>query len=1086
MRILTLLLITLSLYGEYIQKGTKQYPITIEGQQGHEFYRGYSLDYGFFSSKHEFDPKKGIELLKVAVLKNDVLAMFDMYEIYQEGIYGEDVNTAKANELLNKSLTGIQVLAKHGNIRAMALLGNIYQKGLGTVEVNKSEALKLYEKSAKEGNALAYYYRAACYRYDNSCGTKKDIDWTLDYYSQANSKGLKIAATELGILYYFGKEGIAFDISKAKSFFDDAHGEYRATSFLGGLYRYKKQPKEAFKFSQEAAQLGSKVSHFRLVEYWYFEDRYKMGTKDLSKAKYHLLEAKKRGWKEGDEYLEQLRTPSEKLYHNLMQYKGKQTKEKVLLLNKEPLFSSQKQIKISDDGKKVILNNKVYRVNPFELIYEEKQKDIKVMDFFKNDYLFIATSKKYGLYSLEDKKFNYQHLYTKVLKSVYYSNGIARYTLEDKKQNKKGFKGTYMLYFEVTLNKLDEISIMNSTRHLEDDLFVNEDKTKALLFNDSQLLRSDYKIPSRIELLDLKNADRTYVSKMSDKCKSTNIRFLSKNNFVCGQYFYDYQTKQVNQISGEFVLDEKRYLTYDFSKVGIYDIKTRKRLDEIPFKDYVRNDNMVLSKSNQLMVARTSKEKMYNIYNVTNFLGNKESKIINQTWLEVGNLVNNGSKLNENESLEQALATAYSKDIQIDSSHFKYKDNKVEVTLDTFGTVTFKAEDIINSLSNTYLLKNIKFEVQNDDIKLIAADLFPSDSGYILSYGRATPAYKQSLEDLQTKYKLSLTDEKRVKKANKMYLAGLFDEAESLYDIVIEKNPIGFDGNNRINLLSHKSIGTVGVDNILEALGLGHRLYTKTKVNIIKELKSQKKMRLGLQVVDVDDIKKQGALIQKILSNNSDLKVGDVIVSIDSNTVKRASDAAEIINSLESSSTLDLEVLRNNVNIKFNIQVKSVFKYPSQLLRYYRLYILRAIDAEKPEAAQEAWSELQTYINEGTLLVTKVEKEKNLLIEALVLIKNNKEKEAFKKLFAYDEAFEKESIEVLLKSNNPGWGHLLKYRKKFSILFDIPSNKFKSREASLGKYDIYDINGNLVKSDEVKTTVKKKLQPTSQKGGVLE
>ncbi len=67
--------------------------------------------------------------------------------------------------------------------------------------------------------------------------------------------------------------------------------------YLGDLYRYKKNKKESMKYYEQAAKNGA-------PDAYYFVAR---NAKTFEEATYYLGEAKKRGVKEADSYLDYLK-----------------------------------------------------------------------------------------------------------------------------------------------------------------------------------------------------------------------------------------------------------------------------------------------------------------------------------------------------------------------------------------------------------------------------------------------------------------------------------------------------------------------------------------------------------------------------------------------------------------------------------------------------------------------------------------------------------------------------------------------------------------------------------------------------------
>lgn len=290
--LLLFLLFTISIYAQSIKDDSLQFKITVEGQLGHEYFYGYSLK---SKTIPNYNPRKGISLLKKAVLKNDVLAMFDLYEIYKKGIYGEEVNKKEAKNLLRNSISGIESLANKKNIRAMFYLGEIYKNGLDNYKIDISKAFNLHKEVAKKENPLGWFslasYHKAMYEYHgrNINHNKK----ALELYEKAINKGLKIAAREAGIMYHIGDFGLESNIDKAKKYFKKAEGEYISLTYLGHVYHIEKNKKKALEYYKKASQNGAPHSYYYLAR----------NAQTLEIAKKYLNEAKKRGAKEADEYL---------------------------------------------------------------------------------------------------------------------------------------------------------------------------------------------------------------------------------------------------------------------------------------------------------------------------------------------------------------------------------------------------------------------------------------------------------------------------------------------------------------------------------------------------------------------------------------------------------------------------------------------------------------------------------------------------------------------------------------------------------------------------------------------------------------
>lgn len=761
------------------------------------------------------------------------------------------------------------------------------------------------------------------------------------------------------------------------------------------------------------------------------------------------------------------KTSEKTLYSELLEYKGKQSKKEIILLNKKPI--SVKNInkkhmypntRISKDGKTVIMGATAYSLYPFKSLFTASGEGLIALDFYDNHHVFFADKNNYGLYNFKTKKYAWKYKMDDNYEDMSYSNGILKY-----KWSRKTGRITWTLY--TTYFKLNPKNKGTRLRHLGNkytkgiDIIVNDNQTYSLEIWDVD----------KISLVNLKNNSRKNISNKVKRCIYEVTNFITNNSFQCGGTAYKIPSLEEipypNRGISSRIITPSRVLTKKDDQLLLRNFKTERTINSIKLNENPFNS---LYRSNTLITNPKGYD--FNIYDISKFLGNKKAKLFSKVWLEVNKIKNKDPKIDELFAIEKALNFAYKYSIKLDTSKFVTKGNTVEVELDQLGKFTFKAKDIIKSLSNKYYLKNTKFKIQNNNIKLISADLEPAYSGYILSYGRVPPSYKRSPHNPITKYKLNQKEKNSLKRANKMYRAGLKDESTLIINSLLEKNPIGVELETRDNTFPFST-------------------YSNITSKTINELKKHKLYFLNINMTDTKNMLDKGAVVKRLFSKNLNLNVGDVILSIDSYQVSREQDVREIIKNVEDPKNIEIEILRNNIKMNINTEANNIAEYSVKLFTTYLDYIKNAVKSRNPNIAREAYLQLEQNIE--LIPLTKNRKEKLLLIDSLTLAAQGQSDKAIKKLFKYEDKFEKSSIDFLVKSDSTTWGPLLEQKEKLAILFDIPSSKIKSPK--IGKqYDYYDINGNLVISTKLEKVIKKKIEPklqiqqkpSFQKGGVLE
>ncbi|HEX4140156.1 MAG TPA: tetratricopeptide repeat protein [Candidatus Methylacidiphilales bacterium] len=109
-------------------------------------------------------------------------------------------------------LASLQARVAKGDAEAELELGRDYHLGTGVTQ-DFAKAAELYRKAAAQGNAKAMFNLG--YLSAHAQGMAKDIPTAAQWYRKAADKGLPAGQLALGMLYYFGDNGIPQDFPSA-------------------------------------------------------------------------------------------------------------------------------------------------------------------------------------------------------------------------------------------------------------------------------------------------------------------------------------------------------------------------------------------------------------------------------------------------------------------------------------------------------------------------------------------------------------------------------------------------------------------------------------------------------------------------------------------------------------------------------------------------------------------------------------------------------------------------------------------------------------------------------------------------------
>lgn len=235
----------------------------------------------------EKDYDKGIRLLENLAEKGNVLALYELGNIYQYG-RGIEEDPETAFLYFQKSLEGfgsirgkyesycayrmgkqylygqgtdideykaaayLQIAADDENQYAMYLLGTLYLQGKG-VETDPNAAVNYFEMAAELGNSYAQYQLGRLYEQGDI--VQKDAEKSQEYYREALQGFLSIEDKDdhmlhrIGMMYLKGK-GVSADFAKAEKYLKDAAELGNENAMLQLGLSYTKQAKDTTKYNQ--------------------------------------------------------------------------------------------------------------------------------------------------------------------------------------------------------------------------------------------------------------------------------------------------------------------------------------------------------------------------------------------------------------------------------------------------------------------------------------------------------------------------------------------------------------------------------------------------------------------------------------------------------------------------------------------------------------------------------------------------------------------------------------------------------------------------------------------------------------------
>ncbi|PKK79144.1 HCP-like protein [Rhizophagus irregularis] len=189
-----------------------------------------------------------------------------------------------------KSLLLVSKSTENGNEIAMYYLARCYKNGKGT-EKNLEKSFYWYQIAAENGVKKAMNNLAICCY--NGEGTEKNLEKAFYWYQKAAEKDYVNAMINLARCYYNG-EGTEKDLEKAFHWFQKAaeNGDEGAMNSLASNYYNgegtEKDLEKAFHWFQKAAENGVKEAMFNLANRYYNGE----GTeKNLEKAFYWYQKA---------------------------------------------------------------------------------------------------------------------------------------------------------------------------------------------------------------------------------------------------------------------------------------------------------------------------------------------------------------------------------------------------------------------------------------------------------------------------------------------------------------------------------------------------------------------------------------------------------------------------------------------------------------------------------------------------------------------------------------------------------------------------------------------------------------------------
>ena len=163
--------------------------VPYEDMSGDDFHMNWRGDYRtakeFLKDKQY---EKAFELFQSEAQKNNILAIYSIAKMYQDGLLGKE-NISKAQKYFAETLKGFLFLEPSAGKMQPYIwyhLGRLYNFGYGTRQ-DCSEAFKLFQKAALAGNDYAQYSLGSLYFYGN--GTQQDYFKAFSWYKKSADLG---------------------------------------------------------------------------------------------------------------------------------------------------------------------------------------------------------------------------------------------------------------------------------------------------------------------------------------------------------------------------------------------------------------------------------------------------------------------------------------------------------------------------------------------------------------------------------------------------------------------------------------------------------------------------------------------------------------------------------------------------------------------------------------------------------------------------------------------------------------------------------------------------------------------------------
>lgn len=186
-------------------------------------------------------------------------SFFRLYEIY---IYGEgvEIDVDKALRYLDDAIFRNKTPLGFKRSDAYLTLGDLYLKG-ESVQQDVNKAIANYERAFELGSTEAALLLAKIYK------NAKQKDEAIKWFAKAASKGSAEAATELGIMYYYG-DGVELDPNSALKLFKAAADvEYPEAQFYLAIYFEKQSDMErAIYWYKKSADNGYEAAKKKLMD----------------------------------------------------------------------------------------------------------------------------------------------------------------------------------------------------------------------------------------------------------------------------------------------------------------------------------------------------------------------------------------------------------------------------------------------------------------------------------------------------------------------------------------------------------------------------------------------------------------------------------------------------------------------------------------------------------------------------------------------------------------------------------------------------------------------------------------------------